>query len=156
MADGYQKRFGELLQYDVEAELARFDEYRQMLKNYVVDGVSFMRSAQQSDQKIVIEGANVRSLSRSYTNSTDFLVDEHRARGFTVPFPSPVMISSLEAELGALLDITPRQNSGAVRSPELDSSTHCYRAWPVDLRTILCEMASRCSSWMMLKKRFLS
>ncbi|KAK9435823.1 Adenylosuccinate synthetase [Metarhizium brunneum] len=58
LADGYQKRFGELFEYDIKAELARFDEYRETLKKYVVDGVSFMRSAQQSDTKIVIEGAN--------------------------------------------------------------------------------------------------
>lgn len=60
LADGYQKRFGELFEYDIKAELARFDEYRKTLKKYVVDGVSFMRSAQQSNTKIVIEGANVR------------------------------------------------------------------------------------------------
>lgn len=60
LADGYQKRFGELFEYDIKAELARFDEYRETLKKYVVDGVSFMRSAQQSNTKIVIEGANVR------------------------------------------------------------------------------------------------
>ncbi|RFU79166.1 adenylosuccinate synthetase [Trichoderma arundinaceum] len=58
LADGYQKRFGELFEYDIEAELARFDEYRKTLGKYVVDGVSFMRSAQQSNAKIVIEGAN--------------------------------------------------------------------------------------------------
>jgi adenylosuccinate synthase len=60
LADGFQKRFGELLEYDIEAELARFDEYRQTLSKYVVDGVAFMRSAQESNMKIVIEGANVR------------------------------------------------------------------------------------------------
>ncbi|KAK2932628.1 Adenylosuccinate synthetase [Fusarium oxysporum f. sp. vasinfectum] len=58
LADGFQKRFGELLEYDIEAELARFDEYRQTLSKYVVDGVAFMRSAQESNMKIVIEGAN--------------------------------------------------------------------------------------------------
>ncbi|PNP46202.1 hypothetical protein TGAMA5MH_02237 [Trichoderma gamsii] len=58
LADGYQKRFGELFEYDIKAELARFNEYRETLKKYVVDGVSFMRSAQESDAKIVIEGAN--------------------------------------------------------------------------------------------------
>ncbi|RSM06128.1 Adenylosuccinate synthetase [Fusarium ambrosium] len=60
LADGYQKRFGELFEYDIKAELARFEEYRETLQKYVVDGVSFMRSAQQSNTKIVIEGANVR------------------------------------------------------------------------------------------------
>ena len=60
LAYGYQKRFGDLFEYDIKAELARFEEYRQTLKKYVVDGVSFMNSAQQSNMKIVIEGANVR------------------------------------------------------------------------------------------------
>jgi adenylosuccinate synthase len=60
LADGYRKRFGELLEYDIEAELARFEEYRKTLKKYVVDGVAFMKSAQESKTKIVIEGANVR------------------------------------------------------------------------------------------------
>jgi adenylosuccinate synthase len=66
LAAGYQKRFGELLEYDIEAELARFNEYRMTLKKYVVDGVSFMRSAQQSDMKIVIEGANALMLDVDY------------------------------------------------------------------------------------------
>lgn len=66
LADGYQKRFGELFDYDIKAELARFDEYRETLKKYVVDGVSFMRSAQQSDMKIVIEGANALMLDIDY------------------------------------------------------------------------------------------
>ncbi|KAI8623143.1 Adenylosuccinate synthetase [Xylariaceae sp. FL1651] len=66
LADGYQKRFGELFEYDIKAELARFDEYRKTLKKYVVDGVSFMRSAQQSYTNIVIEGANALMLDVDY------------------------------------------------------------------------------------------
>ncbi|UPL01096.1 hypothetical protein LCI18_012030 [Fusarium solani-melongenae] len=66
LADGYQKRFGDLFEYDIKAELARFDEYRETLKKYVVDGVSFMKSAQQSNTKIVIEGANALMLDVDY------------------------------------------------------------------------------------------
>ncbi|KAI3316637.1 adenylosuccinate synthetase [Xylariaceae sp. AK1471] len=66
LADGYQKRFGELFKYDVEAELASFEEYREMMRKYVVDGVSFMTSAQQSDTKIVVEGANALMLDVDY------------------------------------------------------------------------------------------
>ncbi|KAF4961294.1 hypothetical protein FGADI_312 [Fusarium gaditjirri] len=66
LADGFQKRFGELLKYDVEAELAHFDEYRQTLSKYVVDGVAFMRSAQESNMKIVVEGANALMLDVDY------------------------------------------------------------------------------------------
>ncbi|KAF4499663.1 Adenylosuccinate synthetase [Fusarium agapanthi] len=66
LADGFQKRFGELLKYDIEDELARFDEYRQTLSKYVVDGVAFMRSAQESNMKIVVEGANALMLDVDY------------------------------------------------------------------------------------------
>jgi adenylosuccinate synthase len=59
LADGFQKRFGDLFEYDIKAELASFEEYRETMRKYVVDGVSFMTSAQQSDMKIVVEGANV-------------------------------------------------------------------------------------------------
>lgn len=59
LADGYQKRFGALFKYDIEAELASFKEYRETMRQYVVDGVDFMTSAQQGDRRIVVEGANV-------------------------------------------------------------------------------------------------
>ncbi|CAH0049338.1 unnamed protein product [Clonostachys solani] len=66
LADGYQKRFGELFQYDIKAELASFEEYRETMRKYVVDGVAFMTSAQQSDKKIVVEGANALMLDIDY------------------------------------------------------------------------------------------
>ncbi|KAK3191272.1 Adenylosuccinate synthase [Lecanicillium sp. MT-2017a] len=55
---GYRKRFGDLFVYDIEEELARFDEYRPKLAKYAVDAVSFIRSAQESNKNIVVEGAN--------------------------------------------------------------------------------------------------
>ncbi|TPX11935.1 uncharacterized protein E0L32_007433 [Thyridium curvatum] len=66
LADGYQKRFGELFKYDIKAELARFEEYRETMRKYVVDGVSFMASAQQSGTNIVVEGANALMLDVDY------------------------------------------------------------------------------------------
>ncbi|KAG7109497.1 Adenylosuccinate synthetase like protein [Verticillium longisporum] len=66
LADGYQKRFGELFKYDIKAELARFEEYRETMRKYVVDGVAFMTSAQQSETKIVVEGANALMLDVDY------------------------------------------------------------------------------------------
>lgn len=66
LADGYQKRFGELFEYDIKAELASFEEYRETMRKYVVDGVSFMTSAQQSGTKIVVEGANALMLDVDY------------------------------------------------------------------------------------------
>ncbi|KAI1326599.1 Adenylosuccinate synthetase [Xylariaceae sp. FL0255] len=66
LADGYRKRFGDLFQYDIEDEIARFDEYRPKLAKYAVDGVSFIRSAQESNTEIVVEGANALMLDIDY------------------------------------------------------------------------------------------
>ncbi|KAH8172861.1 adenylosuccinate synthetase domain-containing protein [Sarocladium implicatum] len=66
LAHGYQKRFGDLFQYDIQAELERFEEYRESMKKYVIDGVAFMTSAQQGDKQIVIEGANALMLDVDY------------------------------------------------------------------------------------------
>ena len=72
LADGYQKRFGELFKYDIKAELTSFEEYREMMRKYVVDGVSFMASAQQSGTKIVVEGANVMFSSQTLNKPAYF------------------------------------------------------------------------------------
>ncbi|KAH6977043.1 Adenylosuccinate synthetase [Ilyonectria sp. MPI-CAGE-AT-0026] len=62
LASGYAKRYGDLLKYDVEEELARFNEYRTKLAKYAVDGVSLLQSAQKNNTKILVEGANALML----------------------------------------------------------------------------------------------
>lgn len=66
MAHGYRKRFGDLLKYDVEEEIARFREYRKLLPNFVVDAVKFIKDAQDQNRKILIEGANALMLDVDY------------------------------------------------------------------------------------------
>ncbi|KAJ3497823.1 hypothetical protein NLG97_g1604 [Lecanicillium saksenae] len=66
LADGYRKRYGDLFVYDVEEELSRFNEYRTKLAKYTVDGVAFMKSAQESNMNIVVEGANALMLDIDY------------------------------------------------------------------------------------------
>ncbi|EJT68591.1 adenylosuccinate synthetase [Gaeumannomyces tritici R3-111a-1] len=66
LADGYKKRFGDLLKYDVEDEIARFKEYRKELGNYVVDAVKFIKDVQDRDSKLLIEGANALMLDIDY------------------------------------------------------------------------------------------
>jgi adenylosuccinate synthase len=61
LAHGYQLRFA-ALQYDVEDEIVRFRKYREDLASFVVDAVQFMKSAQDSDKKILVEGANALML----------------------------------------------------------------------------------------------
>ncbi|RYP77974.1 hypothetical protein DL771_000833 [Monosporascus sp. 5C6A] len=62
LASGYQKRYGDLLKYDIEEELARFQQYRPRLAKYTVDAVSFIKEAQEKNMKILCEGANALML----------------------------------------------------------------------------------------------
>ena len=46
LANSYKKRYGDLLQYDVEAEIKRFDEWRPKMREYVVDQVPLISGAE--------------------------------------------------------------------------------------------------------------
>ena len=63
---GYKKRFGELLQYDVEEEIARFKGYAESLQSYVVDEVPLLRSAKKQNAKILAEGAQAIMLDNTF------------------------------------------------------------------------------------------
>ena len=51
-----KKRFGDLLQYDVEEEIQRFKGYRAELAPLVVDQLPLLVSAQAAKLPILIEG----------------------------------------------------------------------------------------------------
>ncbi|RKF53175.1 Adenylosuccinate synthetase [Erysiphe neolycopersici] len=69
LATGFKKRYGDLLKYDPEEEIANFKEsndkhleYRRILAPLVIDQVPLLTSAQQSQAPILIEGANALML----------------------------------------------------------------------------------------------
>ncbi|KAM3530888.1 hypothetical protein NHJ13051_001116 [Beauveria bassiana] len=67
LAAGYKKRFGDLLVYDVEEELKKFQEWRDKLAPFCVDAVTFMKTAQDDpSKKILVEGANALMLDVDY------------------------------------------------------------------------------------------
>ncbi|KAJ9142924.1 Adenylosuccinate synthetase [Pleurostoma richardsiae] len=66
LAAGYKKRFGDLLEYDVEEEIGRFREYRKTLAPFCVDAVKYMKDAQDRGAKILVEGANALMLDIDY------------------------------------------------------------------------------------------
>jgi adenylosuccinate synthase len=66
MADGYQKRYGDLLKYDVEEEVTRFKQYAQDLQNFVVDEIPMLRSAKASGANVLVEGAQATMLDITY------------------------------------------------------------------------------------------
>lgn len=62
LAAGYQKRYGSLLVYDPEEEIARFDEYRERLREYTTDQGPLIESAVTGNVKMLVEGANALML----------------------------------------------------------------------------------------------
>ncbi|KAF2728440.1 Adenylosuccinate synthetase [Polyplosphaeria fusca] len=66
LALGYQKRFGDLLKYDADEEIAKYKEYRPKLANYIVDQVPLLESAKANKSKILVEGANAIMLDVDY------------------------------------------------------------------------------------------
>ncbi|KAI9692504.1 MAG: hypothetical protein M1822_006735 [Bathelium mastoideum] len=66
LAKSKKGRFGDLLDYDVEAEITNFDGYRKTLAPFIVDGVEMISKAQDEGQHILIEGANALMLDIDY------------------------------------------------------------------------------------------
>ncbi|GAP92531.2 putative adenylosuccinate synthetase [Rosellinia necatrix] len=66
LAREYSKRFGDLLQYDVDDEIQRFREYRPKLAEFCVDAVHLIQNMQKHNAKILVEGANALMLDIDY------------------------------------------------------------------------------------------
>lgn len=66
LAEGYKKRFGDALKYDVEEEIERFKGYRERLAHYVVDAVTFVNDAQNRNARVLIEGSQALMLDVNY------------------------------------------------------------------------------------------
>lgn len=66
LAAGYKKRYGDLLQYDVEEEITRFKQYRLDLAGHIVDAVVFMNDAQERQANILVEGSQALMLDIDY------------------------------------------------------------------------------------------
>lgn len=55
-------RFGGALQYDVEAELARYEQLAERIAPYVTDTVQYINEAHAAGKRILVEGANATML----------------------------------------------------------------------------------------------
>jgi adenylosuccinate synthase len=66
LATGFQRRFGDLLKYNVEEEIATYKGLREKLAPYVVDQIPLLASAKEKNAKILVEGANALMLDIDY------------------------------------------------------------------------------------------
>ncbi|KAM5452738.1 Adenylosuccinate synthase [Microsporum audouinii] len=62
---GYRRRFSEL-DYNVEEEIARFKEYRNLLKPHIVDQLTLVKKFEDKSASILVEGANALMLDIDY------------------------------------------------------------------------------------------
>ncbi|KAF4125417.1 adenylosuccinate synthase [Geosmithia morbida] len=129
LADGYRKRYGDLFEYDVEEELARFNEYRPKLAKYAVDGVSFIRSAQESNSNILVEGANALMLDIDY-GSYPFVTSSNTTLGGII---SGLALNprNLTEIVGVVKAYTTRVGQGAFKTE--DTGEACRPAADVDV-----------------------
>ncbi|KAK1772205.1 adenylosuccinate synthetase [Phialemonium atrogriseum] len=118
LAAGYKKRFGDLLKYDVEEEIARFREYRPQLAQYCVDAVKYMKDAQDRNYKILIEGANALMLDIDY-GTYPYVTSSNTGLGgiFTGLAINPTKINHI---IGVVKAYTTRVGEGAFKTEDTD------------------------------------
>jgi len=118
LAQGYQKRYGDLLSYDAEEEIKRFDDYRERLKEYVVDQVPLIESAVKGDVRMLVEGAN--ALMLDIDNGTyPFVTSSNTGLGgiFTGLHLNP---RKIKETIGVVKAYTTRVGSGPFPSEQLN------------------------------------
>jgi adenylosuccinate synthase len=65
LVENKHKRFGAFA-YDVDAELARYAQYKEDIRPFIVDSVTFLNEAYQEGKKILIEGAQSTMLDLDF------------------------------------------------------------------------------------------
>nr|POE56775.1 adenylosuccinate synthetase [Quercus suber] len=118
LATGFKKRYGDLLSYDPEEEIARFDGYRETLKPYVVDQVPLIESAVKGNVRMLVEGAN--ALMLDIDNGTyPFVTSSNTGLGgiFTGLHLNP---RKIRETIGVVKAYTTRVGSGPFPSEQLN------------------------------------
>ncbi|KAH6605047.1 hypothetical protein Trco_006754 [Trichoderma cornu-damae] len=113
LASGYQKRYGDLLKYDVEEEIARFNNYRPKLRKYTVDAIAFMKDAQEKNTKILCEGANALMLDLDWGS---------------YPYVTSSSTGKIGEVIGVVKAYTTRVGFGAFKTEDLGE--YGYFNWP--------------------------
>jgi len=118
--EGFRKRYGELLKYDPEEEIARFDEYRTTLKPFVVDQTPLISSVVQQGNPILVEGSQATMLDLD-AGTYPYVTSSNTGLGgvFTGLHISP---KSIKETIGVVKAYTTRVGSGPFPSEQLNES----------------------------------
>ncbi|KAF2751854.1 adenylosuccinate synthetase-like protein [Sporormia fimetaria CBS 119925] len=120
IAHGYQKRFGDLLKYDPEAEIEKFKELRVKLQNYVVDQIPLLESAKAKKSQILVEGANALMLDIDH-GTYPFVTSSNTGLGGVITGLS-LGWRSLKEVIGVVKAYTTRVGSGPFPTELLDAT----------------------------------
>jgi adenylosuccinate synthase len=118
LAASFKKRYGDLLVYDEDEEIARFDGYRETLKSYVVDQVPLIESAVKGNVKMLVEGS--QALMLDIDNGTyPFVTSSNTGLGgvFTGLHINP---RKIHETIGVVKAYTTRVGSGPFPSEQLN------------------------------------
>ncbi|KAI4187722.1 MAG: hypothetical protein L6R41_002624 [Letrouitia leprolyta] len=120
LAKGAQRRYGDLLSYDVEDEIAKFNTYREQLAQFVVDAVPLMDDAQKQGASILVEGANALMLDIDH-GTYPFVTSSATGLGgvFTGLALSPFKIKEV---IGVVKAYTTRVGGGPFPTEQLNST----------------------------------
>ena len=115
---GYKKRYGDLLQYDADEEIARFDDYRERLKAFVVDQVPLIESAVKGNLPVLVEGSQALMLDID-AGTYPYVTSSNTGLGgvFTGLHLSP---RSMREIIGVVKAYTTRVGSGPFPSEQLN------------------------------------
>ncbi|KAF2827506.1 Adenylosuccinate synthetase [Ophiobolus disseminans] len=116
---GYQKRFGDLLQYDPKEEIERFKTLREKLAPYVVDQIPLLASAKEKNAKILVEGANALMLDIDY-GTYPFVTSSNTGLGGVLTGLS-LGWRSLQEVIGVVKAYTTRVGSGPFPTEQLNA-----------------------------------
>ena len=64
LAEGYRKRYGALLNYSVEEEIQRLQSFKDRLRPYIVDSLSYTRARREGKQSMLVEASQALMVSR--------------------------------------------------------------------------------------------
>ncbi|KAF1843819.1 uncharacterized protein K460DRAFT_378875 [Cucurbitaria berberidis CBS 394.84] len=118
LAMGYQKRFGDLLKYDPEEEIAKFKVLRERLAPYIVDQIPLLASAKEKNTKILVEGANALMLDIDY-GTYPFVTSSNTGLGGVITGLS-LGWRSLKEVIGVVKAYTTRVGSGPFPTEQLN------------------------------------
>ena len=99
MADGARKRYGDLLQYDLEEELKQFDRFREDLKPFVCDQLNLI----QDSTTLMCEGAQSLALDLGIYLSIDVLMGVAQVANVYLDHGTFPMVTSSNCGIGGIV-----------------------------------------------------